>query len=384
MPDLLVIIPDRLSDLAAKGEITARYYNPGDLFDEVHIVMTNDDRPDPAPLAKTAGRARLFLHNLPLPNFVLTLGWQPRLIKKWVQAGVKLAAQIRPALIRTHGNYGNGYLAAQIKKQLGIPLVVSLHTNPDVSQRRATPWRADWTRRLALEFMVKFEIETLKTADWVLPVYESIRGYAERRGARRVEVCYNVINPEFLRPKESYTLHRPPRIISVSRQIPGKNPDNLIRAVARLPGVELTLVGNGEGHSRLQAVARESGLGERVIFRPSVPNDELCPLLPEFDIFAAHSDYWEISKSVLEPLLTGLPVVLNRRQGEPVPELQGDFLLLVDNTPEGYYQALERLLTDDRFREELGRRAYSHAQARWSPAVTEAKYVEIYRGLLKK
>ncbi|RJR43071.1 MAG: glycosyltransferase [Deltaproteobacteria bacterium] len=384
MPALLVIIPDRLSDLAAKGEITARYYNPGDLFDEVHIVMTNGDRPDPGPLAKTVGRARLYVHNLPLPSFVFTLGWQPWLLKNWVQAGVNLAAKIRPALIRTHGNYGNGYLAAQIKKRLGVPLVVSLHTNPDVSQRRATPWRANWKRRLALEAMIKFEIETLKTADWVLPVYEPIHGYALRRGARRVEVCYNVINPDFLRAKESYSLHRPPRIISVSRQIPGKNPENLIRAVARLPEPELTLVGNGEGHAHLREVARECGLANRVIFRPSVPNDELCPLLPDFDIFAAHSDYWEISKSLLEPLLTGLPVVLNRRNGEPVPELQGDFLMLVDNTPEGYYEALQRLLTDDRFREELGRRAYAHAQARWSPAVTEAKYVEIYQRLLTR
>lgn len=379
---LLVIIPDRLSDLVSKGEITARYYNPGDLFDAVHIVMTNDDRPDPGPLAKTVGRARLHLHNLPLPSFVLTLGWQPCLIKDWVRAGVRLAGEIRPELIRTYGNYGNGYLAAQLKKRLGLPLVVSLHTNPDVSQREATPWWPNWRRRLALEAMVKFEKETLKTADWVLPVYEPIRGYAERRGARRLEVCYNVINPDFLRPKESYALHRPPRIVSVSRQIPGKNPENLIRAVARLPEVELTLVGDGEGHGHLREVARDCGLSSRVTFRRSVANDELCLLLPEFDIFAAHSDYWEISKSVLEPLLTGLPVVLNRRPGEPVPELQGDFVMLVDNTPEGYGQAFERLLADDLFREELGRRAYAHAQALWSPAVTEAKYVEIYRSLL--
>jgi glycosyltransferase involved in cell wall biosynthesis len=379
---LLVIIPDRLSDLAAKGEITARYYNPGGLFDEVHIVMTNDDRPDPGPLAKTAGRARLFLHNLPLPSFALTLGWQPRLMQDWVRAGVRLAEEIRPAIIRAHGNYWNGYLAAQIKKRLSLPLVVSLHINPDVDLRGGTPWWPGWKRRLAFEAMLKFEKETLKTADWVLPVYEPIRGYAERRGARRIEVCYNVINPEHLRKKESYSLHRPPRIISVGRQIPAKNPDNLIRAAARLPEVELTLVGDGESHGHLRQVARDCGLSSRVVFRQSVPNDELCAALPEFDLFATHTEYWEISKSVLEPLLTGLPVVLNRRRGEPVPELQGDFLLLVDNTPEGYGQALERLLTNHAFREELGRRAYAHAQALWAPAVTEAKYVEIYRSLL--
>ena len=63
---LLVIINDRLSDLVRKGEITPRYYNPGGLFDEVHIVLTNDDRPDPTQLQTTVGRAILFLHNIAL------------------------------------------------------------------------------------------------------------------------------------------------------------------------------------------------------------------------------------------------------------------------------------------------------------------------------
>ncbi len=382
MASLLVIIPDRLSELATKGEIISRYYNPGDLFDAVHILMTNDDRPDPESLAQTVGRARLHLHNLPLPSFVRTLGWRAWLLTAWVQAGVRLAREINPALIRAHGNYWNGYLAAQIKKRLHLPLVVSLHINPDVDLRGGTPWWPQWRRRLAFEVMRQFEKETLRTADRVLPVYEPIRGYAEKNGAGRVEVCYNVINPDYLQKKESYALHRPPRIISVGRQFPRKNPDNLLRAVSRLPEVELTLVGDGPDHGYLQQVARDCGVSSRVVFHRAIPNDRLCGMLPDYDLFATHSEHWEIGKAVLEPLLTGLPVVLNRRRGEPVPELQGDFLLLVDNTPEGYFQALQRLLTDHAFREELGRKAYAHAQARWAPAVTEAKYADIYRSLL--
>jgi hypothetical protein len=38
---LMVIISDKLPDLVKKGEITPRYYNPAELFDEVHIVATN-------------------------------------------------------------------------------------------------------------------------------------------------------------------------------------------------------------------------------------------------------------------------------------------------------------------------------------------------------
>jgi len=378
---LLVIIPDLLSALVAKGEITSRYYNPGDLFDEVHLLMTNSDRPDPAAVQKTVGRARLHLHNLPLPSYPGTLGWRPIFLRGWLQTGIRLAREISPALIRTHGCFQNGFLAAQIKKHLGLPLVVSLHTYPDVDLQDRIPLWTRLKRRLTFEVMRKFETETLQTADWVLPVYESIRKYAERLGANHIEVCYNVINPDNLLKKGYYSLNRPPRIVSVSRQIPGKNQSNLIRALVRLPEARLTLVGDGPYHQHLQQEAIAAGVSARTDFLQAVPNDQLCRMLPEFDIFATHTEYWELSKAVLEALLTGLPVVLNRRRGEPVPELQGDFLLLAENTPEDYSQALQKLLTDHEFREQLGRKAYAHAQEHWAPAKTEAKFVEIYRQL---
>jgi len=375
---LLVIIPDKLSDLTRKGEVTTRYYNPGNLFDLVHLVMTNDDRPDPAAVQKMVGDAELQLHNLPLPSPYHTLGWHPVFLKDWVAAGLELGRRIQPQLIRAYGNAQNGYLAAQIKRYLGVPLVLSLHGNPDV-ERKKTPWWPHWMRRLMLQRMLTFEWESLAAADWVLPVYESIRSYAERRGGKNIEVYYNVINPDNLWVKRSYALHSPPRIISVSRQFEGKNPVNLIRSAARIPGVELTLVGDGPYHDRLKDEARDSGIGERTKFYRAIPNDQLCRMLPEFDIFAAHTDYWEISKAVLEPLLTGLPVVLNRQEKDPVPEFQGDFMLLVENSPQGYYDAFMKLIQDDSFREQLGRKAYEHAMANWAPVQTEQKFVELYK-----
>ena len=49
---LLMIVPDSQSDLVRKGEVTERYYHPGELFREMHIVMTNDNRPDSAVAAR--------------------------------------------------------------------------------------------------------------------------------------------------------------------------------------------------------------------------------------------------------------------------------------------------------------------------------------------
>lgn len=382
MATLLILVSDHISAFVNKGEVIERYYNPGEVFDHVHILLTNDDLPDMAQMQRMVGRAALTLHKLPPPTYRQTLAWQPFLMQDWVRRGVELARQIKPDVIRTYGNYENGYLAAHIRRQTGIPLIVSLHVERDYTYRRVIPWYPTWKQRLMAERLLVLEKTTLKAADLVLPVYEPILGYAKKRGARRVQVAYNVINPSQLRRKEDYTLHTPPRILSVGRQFREKNPDNLIRAVARL-NVELTMVGDGEYHDHLVETARECGISDRVRFLPSIENDRLCAMLPDYDIFATHSDYPEISKSVLEPLLTGLPTILNTIPDNPVPEYQGDWMMLVENTPEGYYAALDHLLTDHQAREALGRRAYAHSQERYAPAKTEAVFASIYRSFLK-
>jgi glycosyltransferase involved in cell wall biosynthesis len=195
-------------------------------------------------------------------------------------------------------------------------------------------------------------------------------------------VAYNVINPTHLQKKENYALHSPVRVISVGRLITGKAPTELVAAVASLPNVELTIVGDGPIAGALQRLAKKLGAASRIFFRPAVRNDELCAELADFDIFAIRSDYFEFSKSMLEALLTGLPTIINRRPGEQVPELSEDICLMIENTAESYRAALQRLIAEDALRERLGRTACAHARAHWSPERSEAVFVEIYRALL--
>jgi len=383
---LLVLVPDRLSELVAKGEVQPRYYNPGDLADEVHLLMTNDDRPDLAAVQPMVGRARLQVHNLPEaselptrrgPFFVRE--WRRR---RWAAPGVALARSLRPAWMRVHGADWNLYLAHRIHAALGVPYCVSLHINPDVNspRRYLGTGLAPWQRRHNA-FFSDIERAGLRAADLVMPVYRPILPYLARLGVPRVEVCYNVLNGEALRAKSSYALHDPPRIVCVGRLFDAKDPSNLLRALARLPRVELTIVGDGPKRPVLEALARELGLAERVRFEPALPNRALCARLADFDLFAVHTEYWEINKSVLEALLVGLPVVHSRRIGEPVPELAGGVVRLVENSEPGFHDAIAELLTDGAAREALGRRGFAHAQAHYAPAKTEAKVVEIYRRL---
>ena len=373
---LLVALSDALSATTEKGEYTPLYYNPGNFFDEVHFIATNQDTPNLQAMQCTVGDADLHFHNLPLPPYKKTLGHHRLFLGEWVRQGVALAEKAKPSLIRVYGNSYNGYLASQIKKSLRLPLVVSLHTHSD-ENRGYMPWK-QW---FISQYSLWREKETLRAADWVLPVYDSICGYAQKRGARKVQVCYNILDGGNLRKKESYQLHSPPRILCVGRQIDGKKPDNIVRAVART-SAELTLVGDGPHHLLLRRIAEELQIEDRVHFYPAIANNELCAMLPDFDIFAFQMDYWGIAKSVMEPMLTGLPIVHSLRNGPIGIELQNEGVVLIENTEEAYYRALTRLLEDHAERERVGRAAHQYAHERFSPEKAEEAYLEIYRSLL--
>lgn len=386
---LLVLVPDRLSEIISKGEMQPAYYNPSEVFDDVHIMMTNDDRPDLVALQYLVGKAKLTVHNY--PDDLNLVGKRPgflrgQRLRQWAKGGVDIARAIAPDMIRCHGADWNTYLASRIKAELGIPYVVSLHINPDVNPvRRFKGTDLTPAQLRHNDFYEYLECEALRNADLVMPVYKPILPYLERLGVPRVEVCYNVLNKLYLRKKTDYTLNDPARVLYVGRLFDEKDPAHIISAVADLPGVTFTIVGDGPIRPRLEAQVAELGMGNRVRFLPAVPNDQLCELLVESDIFAVHTEYWEISKSVLEAVLTGLPVIINKRIGAPVPEFEeGDFLHMVDNTVEDYKKALTHLLTDHEARAALGRRAFEHANKNWAPAITEAKFAAIYNGILAK
>ena len=408
--NLLVLIPDCLSDLVKKGEVTTRYYNPGNLFDEVHILMTNDDRVSPGEVQRTVGDARLYLHNLPeqkrfsiqhtpffrplllrrqatpIRGLGLTLlqQYQLSLLNRWALPALKLASDIRPNLMRCYANDYNAYVASRIKRALHIPYVVSLHNNPGAEPRRRII-DPNASRREQLFGILFDQVERIgiREADLVIPVYQSIIPYLQRVGCQNYEVAYNVLNSK-LGKKEAYGLHNPVRLISVGRHFEYKNPENIIRAVQKLPQAHLTLIGDGPYKERLERLVNECGIAHRVTLHRAIPNDVLCEQLPDYDIFVVHNELWGMSKAVLEALLTGLPVITNRKSriGAQAPEMQDDFMMLVENTKEGYLQALRTLIEDDCLRERLGRKAYAHARERWSPEKTEAKYVELYKRVM--
>jgi phosphatidyl-myo-inositol dimannoside synthase len=119
-----------------------------------------------------------------------------------------------------------------------------------------------------------------------------------------------------------------PTIVCVSRLVPRKGQDMLIRAlpevVRRIPDVVLLLVGGGPYRAYLTRLVDELELAGHVVFTGSVPWQELAAHYTAGDVFAMPArtrgkglDVEALGLVYLEAAATGLPVIAGRSGGGP-------------------------------------------------------------------
>ena len=245
-------------------------------------------------------------------------------------------------------------MAAQIKQELGIPLVISLHGDYDRDLRHHAKKKRDYKGILKLQ-LSKMTLEkfSLSNADEVIIIYEFIREYAKNMGAKRINLIYNRVdlskfspstNPEFDEEK--------PVIICVGRLIKEKNQECLIEAVKDLD-VKLLIIGNGVEYQNLQKLVSSRKLKDKVIFKTSVPHDKIHSYYAAADIFALPIKYGGFAIPALEAASSGIPVILPKQEFDPNPDLIKDFALLVDNNPESFKTAIQKILTEKDLRDNL-------------------------------
>ena len=140
---------------------------------------------------------------------------------------------------------------------------------------------------------------------------------------------------------------RAPLYIAVGRLARQKNFVLLLRAFARLsdPAARLTILGEGGERGRLERLAKELGIADRLDL-PGHVSDPL-PYLAEASAFVLSSDYEGVPAVVIEALAAGLPLVATRCSVS-LPGLLGDgaFGLLVDPGDEaGFARAMAEVLS---------------------------------------
>ena len=138
-----------------------------------------------------------------------------------------------------------------------------------------------------------------------------------------------------------YGLGTRPVIVCVSRLVPRKGQDMLIRALPairqRIDGAALVIVGGGPYRSTLDELVREFGVDEHVVFTNGVPGEELPAHHAMADVFAmpcrtrgSGLDVEGLGIVYLEASSTGVPVVAGRSGGAPESVRDGETGLVVD------------------------------------------------------
>jgi len=177
--------------------------------------------------------------------------------------------------------------------------------------------------------------------------------------------------------RRRYGLGERPVVVCVSRLVPRKGQDTLIRALPRIrehaPGAALVLVGGGPYRERLRALVEAGGLNNDVVFTGGVPADELAAHHCLGDVFAmpcrtrgAGLDVEGLGIVYLEASASGLPVVAGRSGGAPETVREGETGLLVDGRDiEQIATAVGGLLADPDRAAQMGAAGREWAGTHW-------------------
>ena len=175
-----------------------------------------------------------------------------------------------------------------------------------------------------------------------------------RLPAERVHMVPNGVDATVFSPGSPRADTGPVRAVWLGLLAPVKRVDLLLGAVAKVPGVTLTIAGDGPLRDAVRRRIDALGLAERVTMQGSVADP--APVLRHADLFVLTSAAENCPLSLLQAMASGLPVVTTAVGGVPEVVRDGVDGLLCPADDEGaLVAALAALVTDRDRRLSMGR-----------------------------
>jgi glycosyltransferase involved in cell wall biosynthesis len=373
---LCVFPNDPLKTYYEKGEIKERYFNPKNIFNEIHVISLFDKEIDEEKVKTVAGNASFKIH---------TVGKVTLINKNQKKKEIlQLIKKINPDVIRSFNPLLQGWVAAKVKQELNIPLVISLHGDYDRDLRYQTKKNHNYKKYLKLQLTkIILEKYSLSNADEVIIIYNFIRNYAKKMGAKKINLIYNKVDLSQFSPNlKSENKESRPIIICVGRLIKEKNQECLINAIKDLD-VKLLLIGNGTEYNYLKKLVESLGIENKVQFETSIQHENIASYYNKSDIFALPIKYGGFAIPALEAAASGIPVILPKQEFDPNPDLIKDFALLVDNNPESFKIAIQKVLSKKSLRDDLINKGLKVTKE-ISSEIIEEKEKKLYLKLLNK
>jgi sugar transferase (PEP-CTERM/EpsH1 system associated) len=207
----------------------------------------------------------------------------------------------------------------------------------------------------------------------------------ERVPTRRVRVFPNGVDLARWPVRDTREPTGPPRAVCVARLDPVKDHASLFRA-ARLvhdaePSFRLDVVGDGPERPRLEALVRELGLEDTVVFQGH--RDDVETALAGADVFVLASTTEGISLTLLEAMAAGLPIVATDVGGNREVVVPGETGWLVPpRSPEALAEALLAAIRGRPRERDYGTAARRRVEALFDLRLMVRRYESLYREIL--
>jgi glycosyltransferase involved in cell wall biosynthesis len=172
----------------------------------------------------------------------------------------------------------------------------------------------------------------------------------------------------------------------VGRLVECKGVDMILKALASLPeSVTALIIGEGDARRRLESLARELGVSERVAFHNSVSPSELREMYSKMDVVVLPSrttKYWreQFGRVLVEAMACGIPVI-GSTCGE-IPNVIADAgLVFKEDSVEGLRLGIERLFSNENLIKNLAERGKARVRKVFSLEVVAPQYHKLFSSL---
>ncbi len=192
--------------------------------------------------------------------------------------------------------------------------------------------------------------------------------------------------------RDRYRLGERPTVVCLSRLVPRKGQDMLIKALPsirrRVDGAALVIVGGGPYLEALRALAQSCGVADGVTFTGGVPGGELPAHHALADVFAmpcrtrgGGMDVEGLGIVFLEASATGVPVIAGESGGAPEAVQHNKTGLVVDGrSVDRVADAVTELLVDRDRAAAMGAAGREWVTSEWRWDTLAARLADLLRG----
>jgi phosphatidyl-myo-inositol dimannoside synthase len=182
-----------------------------------------------------------------------------------------------------------------------------------------------------------------------------------------------------------------PVIVCVSRLVPRKGQDTLVKALPRVrrqvPDAALLLVSGGPHRAAIERIARDAGVEDHVFMTGSVPWEELPAHYAAGDVFAMPCrtrnfglDVEGLGIVYLEASAVGLPVIAGDSGGAPDAVIEGETGFVVPGRDlDALTDRIVTLLKEPALARKMGAAGREWVRAEWTWDSKAARLIELLR-----